>query len=503
MSVNLAPLYGSIGGFSNGNSLSEARQLIDSSTCCFNSYSYIGTPPYPGFIIIDLGADRLITGFKLWGYSCGIGPKPGVTTIPATKGVKNYRVGLLANASSGSAFTIVVSSSVPFSTILDGIVYTIGSDTTNIAPTEARWVKLYVDSNWGNSNELFAAEFEINGETTVVNSTTITSNAKISNDYLRSNAYIYKQIDTVRSTINSDAQIIRFDPGAQKFSDAFIVYVNINSDAHIQANEVFTILSDTFVYRTKNYPQSMITSGKSDTHDSSTRNVIVYNTRFSTSDETIVNDIITSGDTLDTVLDLSVLNLPLGYQNYDWAYDWVVRTYNNAQYKFETRSANTLAELKTLVFSRITQGQLILRGSVNKYHQWRCHVWASGSGDFELHQFTVKAYVDYTSNPLYRALRNKEFTTVSTIIRQLQLPYEPVDNQLSLESYAPGDVNGDKIINSSDVTYLTNYLTNGTPVPSPLISADVNGDGVINALDITTLNDYLTNHGSLPKKRIL
>ena len=49
----------------------------------------------------------------------------------------------------------------------------------------------------------------------------------------------------------------------------------------------------------------------------------------------------------------------------------------------------------------------------------------------------------------------------------------------------PGDVDGDGVVTSADVTSLYSYLLNGDD--STLINGDVDGDGHITSGDITTV----------------
>ena len=55
----------------------------------------------------------------------------------------------------------------------------------------------------------------------------------------------------------------------------------------------------------------------------------------------------------------------------------------------------------------------------------------------------------------------------------------------------PGDVDGDGIVNITDVTTLIDYLLSGGTVNES--GADVDGDGIINITDITELIDKLLN----------
>ena len=62
-----------------------------------------------------------------------------------------------------------------------------------------------------------------------------------------------------------------------------------------------------------------------------------------------------------------------------------------------------------------------------------------------------------------------------------------------------GDVDGDGIINSADVTYLINYLFRNGPPPFPCLEAgDANCNGVVNVGDVVYLIDYLFKGGPSP-----
>lgn len=62
-----------------------------------------------------------------------------------------------------------------------------------------------------------------------------------------------------------------------------------------------------------------------------------------------------------------------------------------------------------------------------------------------------------------------------------------------------GNANGDKdgLVSGLDVTFITNYTHSG-PAPFPLWAADVNGDRVVNADDSTYLAHYLGNQQQYP-----
>ena len=405
--TNIAPIYGSIHSYSNQVVQHPASDVIDDSII---TTWYADDGNTNQWVIIDLGASYSITGFKAWcAYVSG-------TLILSS--VKNYRIGLSNTSTDESDFTIVTSGQVPLP-FWFGDNFTHTSHTTSISTTNARYIKYYMDDNWGYAYSILSAELYIYSSGAVPSDQAdILSDATIQSNQgdISSDAYIIPpHIYTETATINSDAVV--GDAGTNISSDAFVAH-SIMSDAHIWATEAATIASDSMVYRSGSaaiLPVFMVgrsTGRISDTiiEASGSRSLLIYTTDISTSDEVVVEDMITSNP-----MDMSIIVPPLGYQNYDWKYDWVVRTYDSAQYKFEIRTGDTLPELNTAVFSRINQGQIILRGQVPRYHQWRCHIWASGSGDFELHQFTIKGYVDRPANPLYRSLQEQLFTTISTI----------------------------------------------------------------------------------------
>lgn len=62
-----------------------------------------------------------------------------------------------------------------------------------------------------------------------------------------------------------------------------------------------------------------------------------------------------------------------------------------------------------------------------------------------------------------------------------------------------GDVDGDGLVNISDVTALIDYLLSGNTSGVNVVSADVDGDNSVNISDVTALIDYLlTGHWSEP-----
>ncbi len=57
-------------------------------------------------------------------------------------------------------------------------------------------------------------------------------------------------------------------------------------------------------------------------------------------------------------------------------------------------------------------------------------------------------------------------------------------------SYTPGDVDGNNVINATDVAYLQQYIA-GWTVTISVQAADVDGNNVINATDVAYLQQYI------------
>ena len=62
----------------------------------------------------------------------------------------------------------------------------------------------------------------------------------------------------------------------------------------------------------------------------------------------------------------------------------------------------------------------------------------------------------------------------------------------------PGDCNGNNLVNFVDLVYLDEYLYNGGPAPTPLLSGDVNGDCDVTKADLIYLANYLFYGGPPP-----
>ena len=58
-------------------------------------------------------------------------------------------------------------------------------------------------------------------------------------------------------------------------------------------------------------------------------------------------------------------------------------------------------------------------------------------------------------------------------------------------THIPGDINGDGVVNSKDLTRLLKYVS-GFDVEVNEAALDVNGDGVVNSKDLTRLLKYVS-----------
>ncbi len=69
---------------------------------------------------------------------------------------------------------------------------------------------------------------------------------------------------------------------------------------------------------------------------------------------------------------------------------------------------------------------------------------------------------------------------------------------LSGDPYVCGDLNGDEMVNVSDMTYMISYLFSGGPAPVVFAAGDLNCDGLINVSDMTYMISYLFSGGPAP-----
>lgn len=105
--------------------------------------------------------------------------------------------------------------------------------------------------------------------------------------------------------------------------------------------------------------------------------------------------------------------------------------------------------------------------------------------------FNLAASSDF-EGPATILLKNTLFTTVGGI----EVPF--ADETCTVTQTATalrGDVDGNGLVNISDVTALIDYLLSGNASGINVVSADANGDNSVNISDVTALIDYLlTGH---------
>jgi len=248
--------------------------------------------------------------------------------------------------------------------------------TTPVATlTSSAYIKRFAELSTLSSSARIIKEFltSINSNSLIYRTDTVTldSSAVITKEELTSSAYINRPI----VLLDSSANIIK-ESDPVLITSAAKIY---NSGSLSQLGGLFTMGTGTAVEDFRNIYIGSITNR---------------------SKQAIVDDIVTNPEPMD----LTAVSTPLSYNNYDWAYDWVTRTWNNAAIIFEARSADELYELSGAEWAEISNGQVIAKSDVKRYHQWRMHVWASGSRDVELHQFSIKCYSVYKSSGLYGGL---------------------------------------------------------------------------------------------------
>jgi len=116
---------------------------------------------------------------------------------------------------------------------------------------------------------------------------------------------------------------------------------------------------------------------------------------FVKSSGAIVNNIYTS-----PVLDLEDAGLSTG--SYDWAYDWVSHLIRDCRILVEARSGNALPLASS--WAEVEAGESIYKSNIERYYQYRVHVFTWFSSSFALHQFSMKAYESGSSNPYYTSI---------------------------------------------------------------------------------------------------
>jgi len=117
---------------------------------------------------------------------------------------------------------------------------------------------------------------------------------------------------------------------------------------------------------------------------------------------------------------------------------------------------------------------------------------AADSGDIFDIYFDVSPYAGEVNTEITVA----EVTAVDDV-----MDYDVVtatSGFIMIPTYICGDMEGNRIVNLLDITYLINHLYKGGPEPNDLNAADVNNDDLLNILDITYLINFLYKGGPAP-----
>lgn len=101
---------------------------------------------------------------------------------------------------------------------------------------------------------------------------------------------------------------------------------------------------------------------------------------------------------------------------------------------------------------------------------------------------TLRLAADETlSGPVTIELKNVLFTTTAGMEILLD------NTACTVNTFMLGDVNGDRLISITDITYLIRYVLDGYPLASVGLSADLDGDGLLNITDVTYLIRMVLN----------
>lgn len=146
---------------------------------------------------------------------------------------------------------------------------------------------------------------------------------------------------------------------------------------------------------------------------------------------------------------------------------------------------------------QLTKGELeILRSQIVTLNDWKSQIVTSNFVKMGLRK-TPYAFTENGVAMLSSVLRSPLAIQVNIgiYVENTNANWVAVDNFI-LRYYGPhpllqGDVNGDGIVNSDDVTTLVAYIL-GIPAPHFLsCAADINTDGLIDIADITALVNLL------------
>ena len=83
---------------------------------------------------------------------------------------------------------------------------------------------------------------------------------------------------------------------------------------------------------------------------------------------------------------------------------------------------------------------------------------------------------------------------VSDVCDSMVRLYHKIDLPIDEPEILYGDIDGNGVVDMSDVSMLFSYLNGGTELsPEALAAADVNGDGFVNVMDISAIYSIIAN----------
>lgn len=109
-----------------------------------------------------------------------------------------------------------------------------------------------------------------------------------------------------------------------------------------------------------------------------------------------------------------------------------------------------------------------------------------------------------TSNSTVGALRGYiDATTFTAPVEGEETAKTFTISGLNWTKAVSGDVNGDGVINSADITAIYNYIASGSESGLTTSQCDVNGDGAVNASDVATVYSLMSTGSSASSKAFL
>lgn len=112
----------------------------------------------------------------------------------------------------------------------------------------------------------------------------------------------------------------------------------------------------------------------------------------------------------------------------------------------------------------------------------------SANGTFLTMRFTVSANATKDASTTVKIISNNgDFCDID----ENDINFSSVDGVIKVVEGIPGDINGDKVVNSKDLIRLRKYFT-GWDVDVDILACDCNGDGNVNSKDLIRLRKYFS-----------